>query len=183
MSREHYENLPSADLAKMIRTAMGEGCIRPVHVYDMVDVLLSRIEEPAGDGAAMREALAYCCKILNRSERQQAAGRVEAALAKPPRNCDRFHTGDVKADAQAAMEAILDEGVAGYRGIAEYLLSPVAGKRKAEEQPELPRPATEEEVEAGDAQWCEVCHTTCPFKGKDILVHGCGRANPKDSLS
>ena len=50
---------------------------------------------------------------------------VESALEKPPRNCDRFNTGDVKMDAQHAMEAILDEGVAGYRGIAEYLLSPV----------------------------------------------------------
>lgn len=43
---------------------------------------------------------------------------------RPRRNCDRFNTGDVKKDAQAAMEAILAEGVAGYRGIAEYLLSP-----------------------------------------------------------
>ena len=43
----------------------------------------------------------------------------------PKRNCDRFNTGDVKMDAQHAMEAILEEGVAGYRGIAEYLLSPV----------------------------------------------------------
>lgn len=50
---------------------------------------------------------------------------VESALEKPPRNCDRFNTGDVKMDAQHAMEAILKEGVAGYRGIAEYLLSPV----------------------------------------------------------
>ena len=124
MSRADYESLPDAELARRIRTAMGEGCIRPVHVYDMVDVLLSRIEGPAGDGAAMREALIYCRKILSRSERQQAVGRVDAALAKPPRNCDRFHTGDVKKDAQAAMKAILAEGVAGCRGIAEYLLSP-----------------------------------------------------------
>lgn len=49
---------------------------------------------------------------------------AKSALAEPPRNCDRFDTGDVKMDAQHAMEAILEEGVAGYRGIAEYLLSP-----------------------------------------------------------
>lgn len=61
------------------------------------------------------------------------AKRVKAAMTaykgdalglRPRRNCDRFNTGDVKKDAQAAMEAILAEGVAGYRGIAEYLLSP-----------------------------------------------------------
>ena len=54
-----------------------------------------------------------------------APKRTEEAFEKPPRNCDRFNTGDVKMDAQHAMEAILKEGVAGYRGIAEYLLSPV----------------------------------------------------------
>lgn len=46
MSRADYEGLPDAELARRIRTAMGEGCIRPVHVYDMVDVLLSRLEKP-----------------------------------------------------------------------------------------------------------------------------------------
>lgn len=48
----------------------------------------------------------------------------------PRRNCDRFNTGDVKQDAQDAMMAILDEGVAGYRGIAEYLLSPTRTKQE-----------------------------------------------------
>ena len=58
---------------------------------------------------------------------------IDAALSKPPRNCDRFNTGDVKQDAQDAMEAILDEGVAGFRGIAEYLLSPVCTEQKGED--------------------------------------------------
>jgi hypothetical protein len=53
------------------------------------------------------------------------ANEIRDVLKIPPRNCDRFNTGDVKMDAQHAMEAILKEGVAGYRGIAEYLLSPV----------------------------------------------------------
>lgn len=44
------------------------------------------------------------------------------ALLTPPRNCDRFNSGDKKKDAQDAMMALLDEGVAGYRGIAEWLL-------------------------------------------------------------
>ena len=59
-------------------------------------------------------------RVVNALERTK-----EALLEKHPRNCDRFNTGDVKMDAQHAMEAILKEGVAGYRGIAEYLLSPV----------------------------------------------------------
>lgn len=50
---------------------------------------------------------------------------IAAALTKPPRNCDRFNSGDVKKDAQAALEAYLAEGVAGYRAVAEWLLSPV----------------------------------------------------------
>ena len=51
------------------------------------------------------------------------------ALENPVRNCERFDTGDVKMDAQNAMEAILEEGVAGCRGIAEYCLPPVAERK------------------------------------------------------
>lgn len=53
------------------------------------------------------------------------------ALKRPMRNCDRFDTGDVKADAKCAMEAILNDEVSVTKsigGIAEYLLSPVEGK-------------------------------------------------------
>lgn len=57
---------------------------------------------------------------------------INAVLAAPPRNCDRFNTGDLKRDAQDAMKAMLDEGVAGYRGMAEYLLSPVCTEQKGE---------------------------------------------------
>lgn len=56
----------------------------------------------------------------------------EKKKSKPSRNCDRFNTGDLKRDAQDAMEAMLDEGVAGFRGMAEYLLSPVCTERKGE---------------------------------------------------
>ena len=48
---------------------------------------------------------------------------------------------------------------------------------------ELPRPATDEEVEAGDAQWCCMCRTECMLRGRDILVHGCARHNPEKALS
>lgn len=99
-----------------------------------------------GNAAAMREALeamrnlAYEVQDMNREGDVKTSmptawviDIVSAALSKPPRNCDRFNTGDVKQDAQDAMKAILDEGVAGFRGIAEYLLSPVCTEQKGED--------------------------------------------------
>lgn len=50
---------------------------------------------------------------------------IAAALTAPPRNCDRFNSGDVKKDAQAALEAYLAEGITGDRAIAEWMLSPI----------------------------------------------------------
>ena len=38
-----YEAAPTAKIIDIIRTAMGEGCIRPCHVYDAVDELICRI--------------------------------------------------------------------------------------------------------------------------------------------
>ena len=58
-------------------------------------------------------------------DRDKICAEIDAALAAPARNCDRFATGDLERDAQDAMEAMLDEGVAGYRSMAKYLLSPV----------------------------------------------------------
>ena len=86
------------------------------------------------NNAAMREALVEIRKALLLDSgigpctafHAEVDRLTSAALSAPPRNCDRFNTGDLKRDAQDAMEAMLDEGVAGYRGIAEYLLSPVA---------------------------------------------------------
>lgn len=88
----------------------------------------------------LREALEYVIQWREDCVDEEGADNVDdmmavvnAALAEPIRNCDRFNTGDVKQDAQDAMEAILDEGVAGYRGIAEYLLSPVRTEQKGED--------------------------------------------------
>ena len=222
----------------------------------------------------------FCHAMIERLDPVEQADvrkMLESAFGlHPRRNCDRFNTGDVEKDADAALRAMLDEmksdGNFGYRGVASYLLSPAKSDAtatpetpKAPETPEAPkggamcgdnrfeliesakrelmrctniegspdemavldsllfrmwqmrwlpgcekhdaaataeaagtgesgpepvnlfpkgvRPATEEEVEAGDAQWCEVCRMTCPCKGKDILVHGCSQASPKDSLS
>lgn len=64
----------------------------------------------------------YCCRV---DARLKETKRGEGKQSEPPRNCDRFNSGDVKKDAQAALEAYLAEGVAGYRAVAEWLLSPV----------------------------------------------------------
>lgn len=59
---------------------------------------------------------------------------VESALEKPPRNCDRFNSGDPDKDADDALHAYLDEGVAGFRAVARYLLSPVEGRKEVQSQ-------------------------------------------------
>lgn len=105
-------------------------------------------ENDAGNVSAMRDALIQCELFLGNVSRHahptlnpgdkciacdgvdELRGMVNAALAMPPRNCDRFNSGDVKRDAQAAMEAMLDEGVAGIRSMAEYLLSLAEGGEK-----------------------------------------------------
>lgn len=61
---------------------------------------------------------------------------IKAALLEPPRNCDRFDTGDVDKDADDAMRSMLeeieDDGNFGFRGIASYLLSP--SQKKGDEE-------------------------------------------------
>ena len=41
--KDEYESLATKEIIKRIRTAMGEGCIRPAHVYDLVDEALDRL--------------------------------------------------------------------------------------------------------------------------------------------
>lgn len=86
-----------------------------------------------------RDLLGRCSVIISHMQIMQKFNRffdrIEAAARrerKHKRNCDRFNTGDLKRDAQDAMEAMLDEGVAGFRSMAEYLLSPVCTERKGE---------------------------------------------------
>ena len=43
-NKAKYESAPTAEIIDIIRTAMGEGCIRPCHVYDAVDELICRIQ-------------------------------------------------------------------------------------------------------------------------------------------
>ena len=42
-NKEEYESLSTEEVIKRIRTAMGEGCIHPSHVYDLVDEALDRL--------------------------------------------------------------------------------------------------------------------------------------------
>lgn len=43
-NKARYESAPTAEIIDTIRIAMGEGCIRPCHVYDAVDELICRIQ-------------------------------------------------------------------------------------------------------------------------------------------
>lgn len=43
-NKAKYEAASTAEIIDIIRTAMGEGCIRPCHVYDAVDELICRIQ-------------------------------------------------------------------------------------------------------------------------------------------
>lgn len=43
-NKAEYEAAPTAAIIDIVRTAMGEGCIRPCHVYDAVDELICRIQ-------------------------------------------------------------------------------------------------------------------------------------------
>lgn len=43
-NKARYESAPTAAIIDIIRTAMGDGCIRPCHVYDAVDELICRIQ-------------------------------------------------------------------------------------------------------------------------------------------
>ena len=98
-------------------------------------------ETTASNAAKMREALSKFCAysavvlntgMFNRVHLEALLNMAKAALASPPRNCDRFNTGDVDKDADDAMRSMLeeieDDGNFGFRGIASYLLSPCQKK-------------------------------------------------------
>ena len=44
-NRETYETAKAESLELLIRTAMGEGCIKPCHVFDAVDEVLDRLKK------------------------------------------------------------------------------------------------------------------------------------------
>ena len=63
---------------------------------------------------------------------------MKTALLTSPRNCDRFCSGDVAKDADEALRTMLDEmrddGDFGFRGVANYLLSPVKELRDSSDE-------------------------------------------------
>ena len=60
---------------------------------------LCRLLKDGGDAAAMREALVklvdFCSRLWKREKLTPLLERARAALAKPPRNCDKFQ-GDIE---------------------------------------------------------------------------------------
>lgn len=56
-----YEAAPTAEIIDIIRTAMGEGCISPCHVFDAVDELICRIQ-------ALENRPSRNCDVGNKEE-------------------------------------------------------------------------------------------------------------------
>lgn len=109
-------------------------------------------------------------------------GFIRNILAKfPLRNCDLFG-GDYKMlhtawfDWTGSPSGQNPDGTA-KMGFGEWLLAPIDARFVKCEN--LPRPATEAEVDSGEAKWCAACAADCPEVGKDILVK-CGRFRESD---
>ena len=71
-----YEAATTAEIIDIIRTAMGEGCIRPCHVYDAVDELICRIQD-----------------LENRQKRNCDVGTPIEQAERFNNQCFRHHTG------------------------------------------------------------------------------------------
>ena len=76
-NKSRYEAAPTSEIIQIIRIAMGEGCIRPCHVFDAVDELICRVESL--EGRTMRNCdvgtpeeqgerfIDYCCSTCDGS--------------------------------------------------------------------------------------------------------------------
>lgn len=114
----------------------------------MVELALEAPPQPVPNVAAMRDALEEAVDIIRCYDMSEQDGEfanqseevgkwfenVNAVFEKPPRNCDRFNTGDVVKDADDALHAILEEGAIGFRSVAQYLLSPAGEGNKPLEE-------------------------------------------------
>lgn len=58
-NKRDFESLPTERVFALLRTAMDEGCIRPAHVYDLVDEVMDRLswleKGRKGDNRAIHE--------------------------------------------------------------------------------------------------------------------------------
>ena len=75
-NKAKYESAPTAEIIDIIRTAMGEGCIRPSHVFDAVDELICRIQA-----------------LENSPKRNCDVGTVEEQYARVRAFCKRHKVG------------------------------------------------------------------------------------------
>lgn len=67
-NKAEYEAAPTAAIIDIIRTAMGEGCVRPCHVYDAVDGLICRIQ-------ALENRTKRNCDVGTANEQSERFGR------------------------------------------------------------------------------------------------------------
>ena len=79
-NKAKYEAAPTAEIIDIIRTAMGEGCIRPCHVYDAVDELICRIQ-------ALEDRPKRNCDIGSPKEQNERYGKFCHAHLSPENGC------------------------------------------------------------------------------------------------
>ena len=135
-------------------------------------------ENKPGNAAAMHEALERCDAIAQLPETRELQSIkdmrniIHAALSAPPRNCDLLG-GDYKMlhtawfDWTGSPSGQNPDGTA-KMGFGEWLLAPIDARFVKCEN--LPRPATEAEVDSGVARWCAACAANCHNATKDILM-------------
>ena len=95
-NKARYEAATTAEIIDIIRTAMGEGCIRPCHVYDAVDELICRIQalekrtkRNCDVGTADEQAkrfVNFCLKHIGCAEETGGRHCVGCPLEKASRN-------------------------------------------------------------------------------------------------
>ena len=82
-NKAEYEAAPTAEIIDIIRTAMGEGCVRPCHVYDAVDELICRIQAlenrpkrncDVGTLAEQRQRFVAYCEKMSHTDKACCGG-------------------------------------------------------------------------------------------------------------
>ena len=102
---------------------------RAIKLFESLSEFVAWYEEKTDDldGIAERaievldNSTSVGCEIIEDNVRLKCAIETK-------RNCYRFNSGDPEKDADDALHAYLDEGVAGFRAVAMYLLSPIKEK-------------------------------------------------------
>ena len=101
-----------------------------------VGVDLAKPEKNSGNSAALREALERFVVLFDRGEdvtpdeAYSCANKARAALAAPPRNCDRFQTIDEARNAYWAYREPLEFAEKDFLSILDWLFAPAEGDAK-----------------------------------------------------